>query len=108
MPNLDVEPETLRAAARASRELAAGVRAVDPGAADGVRAAMEGSAAAGHAAGVGSHWTDGLTGLQEDLEARADGLDAAAEVYDGGERATVAEVDGVRATVAQTRVVRPL
>lgn len=98
MPNLDVEPETLRAAARASRELAAGVRAVDAGAAAGVRAAMDGSAAAGLVTGVESHWTEGLTALQEDLEARADGLDAAAEVYDGGERATV----------AQTRAVQPL
>lgn len=56
MPDVDVGPESLRAAAQASRELAAELRAVDPNAVNGVQAAMPDSTAASHAEAVNTRW----------------------------------------------------
>lgn len=96
MPDVDVGPESLRAAAQASRDLAAELSAVDPGAVNGVQAAMPDSTAASHAEVVNARWETQLTELQQTLEERAEKLAAAADTYDGGERATVTEIHGVQ------------
>lgn len=96
MPDVDVGPESLRAAAQASGELAAELRAVDPGAVNGVQAAMPDSTAASHTEATHTRWETQLTALHNTLEERAEKLAAAADVYDGGERATVAEIHGVQ------------
>lgn len=96
MPDVDVGPESLRAAAQASRELAAELRVVDPGAVNGVQAAMPNSTGASHAEAVNTRWETQLKGLEATLEERAEKLAGAAEKYDGGERATVTEIHEVQ------------
>jgi len=96
MPDVDVGPESLRAAAQASRELTAELRTVDSGAVNGVQAAMPGSTAASRTEATQARWETQLKGLEATLEERAEKLAAAADTYDGGERATVSEIHEVQ------------
>jgi len=100
MPDIGVEPRSLRAAAKGTRELADELRTVDPRVADPIARAMPGSGAAKHAAQVGDLWQTRLAENVSSLEDRATKLAEAADTYDGGERAGEADFSGL--TPAET------
>src|SRR5690606_22697883 len=100
MPDIGVEPRSLRAAAKGTRELADELRTVDPRASDPIARAMPGSGAPKHAAQVGDFWQRRLAENVPTVEGRATGLAEAAHITDGGRRAGEADFSGL--TPAET------
>lgn len=86
MPNIEVGPQSLRDAAKGSRELASDVRGVGPTALERIEQAMPGSGPALNAHGVSDYWAMKLGKLASALEERADNLVMAANEYESGER----------------------
>ena len=95
MPDIGVEPRSLRAAARGSEDVAAELRVVDPRVADPIAEAMPSSGAAKYATRVSHYWEERLKRSVSSLDQRAQNLIAAADRYDGGEQKGVADFTGL-------------
>ncbi|MGH3470248.1 MAG: hypothetical protein ACRDQF_21225, partial [Thermocrispum sp.] len=85
VPDIGVGPQSLRAAAKGSREMAVELRAIEARVADRVKRAMPKSAA-GQAAVVGDNWDEKLKKLTTALDERAEKPTAAGDQCDSGER----------------------
>lgn len=95
MPGIAAGPQSLRDAAKGSRDLAGELRGVDPRPADRVKQAMPGSGAATNAAAVGDYWDSKLGRLAEALDERAGKLVAAARLYDTHESDAAEDFDAL-------------
>ncbi|MGH3466286.1 MAG: hypothetical protein ACRDQF_00955 [Thermocrispum sp.] len=93
VPDIGVGPQSLRAAAKGSREMAVELRAIEARVADRVTRAMPDSGAASNAPRVGGYWAKKLTSLSSSLDGRSDKLEAAADEYDSGERDSKTDFD---------------
>ncbi|MGH3949139.1 MAG: hypothetical protein ACRDSE_08455 [Pseudonocardiaceae bacterium] len=95
MADIEVGPQSLRDAAKGSRELADELGAVEVTVVDRLKQAMPQSGPAINAHKVSSHWQDKFKHLTGALQKQADNLADAAAAYDAGERDKEADFDGI-------------